>query len=410
MKFLWPDIYLHIYRYIHFIPIVYIIIFMFQNAHTDATLACGGKFFPVHKFVLSTCSDYFNDIFEMTLCKNPVIVLKDVDCKNLEYLLDYMYIGEINVRQNDLASLVNVAECLRIKGLAVPDEETEKESTPSSKSINSSKPNVTLPKRQESKRKSTAETLNQEDLSSKVHTSNHQIKSEPLSQDEFDYLNSENDLNINIKAEPVENNTAIPESVSELRSTSMNLPYYSFNEKQPESDRNVQENTLSNLRMETEEQDSDWPLSGIGSSTEPFRNPLPLSHPDHPVAFSSLRQSSSSRSSGMKRLKRKLSHFKTSKSNFNRFNYNKTNYICPHCPYSCHDHSNFKRHVQIHTGEKPYHCPFCKYSTIHSSNLKSHIRNKHSFDPKEQSSSVNYPLPNSNLSLSAVQDTPSVPY
>lgn len=90
------------------------------------TLACDGKFYPVHKLVLSTCSEYFSDIFDRTPCKNPVVVLKDIQCQDLEFLLDYMYIGEVNVRQNDLASLIKAAECLRIKGLAVPDDDGSK--------------------------------------------------------------------------------------------------------------------------------------------------------------------------------------------------------------------------------------------------------------------------------------------
>lgn len=95
----------------------------FQASYTDATIACDGKFYPVHKLVLSTCSEYFGAIFERTPCKSPVVVLKDIECKNLEFLLDYMYVGEVNVRQNELAALIKAAECLRIKGLAVPDED-----------------------------------------------------------------------------------------------------------------------------------------------------------------------------------------------------------------------------------------------------------------------------------------------
>ncbi|KAB7508103.1 Longitudinals lacking protein [Armadillidium nasatum] len=68
-----------------------------KNMFADATLACNGKFFSVHKLVLSACSDYFGDIFYEARGQNPVIILKDIDCKNLEYLLDYMYVGEINL-------------------------------------------------------------------------------------------------------------------------------------------------------------------------------------------------------------------------------------------------------------------------------------------------------------------------
>lgn len=107
------------------------ILLPFQGNYTDVTLACDGKFYPVHKLVLSTCSEYFSDIFDRTPCKNPVVVLKDIQCQDLEFLLDYMYIGEVNVRQNDLASLIKAAECLRIKGLAVPDDDGSKPQTPS---------------------------------------------------------------------------------------------------------------------------------------------------------------------------------------------------------------------------------------------------------------------------------------
>ncbi|XP_047741762.1 longitudinals lacking protein, isoforms H/M/V isoform X29 [Hyalella azteca] len=94
-----------------------------KQLYTDATLACDGKFYSVHKLVLSTCSDYFSAMLDRTNCKSPVIVLKDIKCEDLEALLDYMYLGEVNVRQSDLATLIKAAECLRVKGLAVPDDE-----------------------------------------------------------------------------------------------------------------------------------------------------------------------------------------------------------------------------------------------------------------------------------------------
>ncbi|XP_068237724.1 protein tramtrack, alpha isoform-like isoform X42 [Palaemon carinicauda] len=94
-----------------------------KQSYTDVTIACDGKFYSVHKLVLSTCSDYFCAMFEKTACKSPVIVLKDIKSGELEALLDYMYLGEVNVRQSDLASLIKAAENLRIKGLAVPDDE-----------------------------------------------------------------------------------------------------------------------------------------------------------------------------------------------------------------------------------------------------------------------------------------------
>ncbi|XP_042227483.1 longitudinals lacking protein, isoforms H/M/V-like isoform X2 [Homarus americanus] len=69
-------------------------------------------------------------MFERTNCKHPIIVLKDIRHEDLEALLNYMYVGEVNVLQTDLSGLIKAAECLRIKGLAVPDEApSESEST-----------------------------------------------------------------------------------------------------------------------------------------------------------------------------------------------------------------------------------------------------------------------------------------
>ena len=64
--------------------------------HSDVTLAAGGKYFSAHKLVLSTCSDFFEEMFEKTPCKHPVIVLKDIDATNMEALLSYMYLGEVS--------------------------------------------------------------------------------------------------------------------------------------------------------------------------------------------------------------------------------------------------------------------------------------------------------------------------
>ncbi|XP_050687081.1 broad-complex core protein isoforms 1/2/3/4/5-like isoform X9 [Eriocheir sinensis] len=106
-----------------------------KERYTDVTLACEGKFYPVHKLVLSTCSEYFESMFEHTPCKHPIVVLKDIKSDEVESLLSYMYAGVVNVAQNDLARLIKAAELLKVKGLAVPDEppqeETRKNSSPS---------------------------------------------------------------------------------------------------------------------------------------------------------------------------------------------------------------------------------------------------------------------------------------
>ncbi|XP_069943910.1 protein tramtrack, beta isoform isoform X3 [Cherax quadricarinatus] len=93
-----------------------------KEKYSDATVACEGRFYPVHKLVLSTCSQYFEDMFEHVIGKHPIVLLHDVRRDELEALLSYMYAGIVSVAQRDLARLIKVAELLQIKGLAVPDE------------------------------------------------------------------------------------------------------------------------------------------------------------------------------------------------------------------------------------------------------------------------------------------------
>ncbi|XP_068211581.1 zinc finger and BTB domain-containing protein 7A-like isoform X5 [Palaemon carinicauda] len=104
-----------------------------KDRYTDATVACEGKFYPVHRIVLSTCSTYFEEMFELASAnKHPIVLLQDVRKYELEALLSYMYAGVVSVAQKDLSRLIKIAELLQIKGLAVPDE------LPSEKKISTS--------------------------------------------------------------------------------------------------------------------------------------------------------------------------------------------------------------------------------------------------------------------------------
>lgn len=85
---------------------------------TDVTLACGGQVFETHKIMLCVCSSFFRSILTRRPDKHPIVFLKDIHPKHLEQLLQYMYHGEINVLQEDLAPLVEAARCLQIKGLS----------------------------------------------------------------------------------------------------------------------------------------------------------------------------------------------------------------------------------------------------------------------------------------------------
>ena len=73
---------------------------------------------------MSTCSEYFEEIFTNIECKHPFVVIKDIDASEFDALLNYMYLGEVNVLQDVLPNLIKAAEALRIKGLAVCDDDS----------------------------------------------------------------------------------------------------------------------------------------------------------------------------------------------------------------------------------------------------------------------------------------------
>ncbi|XP_045133123.1 protein abrupt-like isoform X3 [Portunus trituberculatus] len=111
-----------------------------KTSYTDATLACEGNFYPVHKFVLSTCSQYFNAIFEWTPCINPVVVINNVTSKELEALLDFMYMGEVSVKDSLIPDIMRAAECLRIRGLSLLDDDGVKTNLKNKNKTDSSGP------------------------------------------------------------------------------------------------------------------------------------------------------------------------------------------------------------------------------------------------------------------------------
>ncbi|XP_025264597.1 modifier of mdg4 isoform X1 [Camponotus floridanus] len=98
----------------------------------DVTLAAEGQILRAHKLILSVCSTYFRDLFKLLIdvlyiqvnsCKHPIVILKDVNYRDLSAMLHFMYQGEVNIKQEDIASFLKVAETLQIKGLTTESDE-----------------------------------------------------------------------------------------------------------------------------------------------------------------------------------------------------------------------------------------------------------------------------------------------
>jgi len=102
----------------------------------DVTLACDDSQIQAHKVILSACSPFFRNVLRRNPHQHPLLYLKGVKYKELLSVLNFMYMGEVNVAQEELNSFLSVAEDLRVKGLT--QNNANNSETPSSK--------VSLPK------------------------------------------------------------------------------------------------------------------------------------------------------------------------------------------------------------------------------------------------------------------------
>ena len=84
----------------------------------DMTLACEDKCIKTHKLIIFSQSPVLRDIQKSTHNQHPFIYLRKVKYKDLQNLLTFIYQGEVNVAEEDLANFLEVAEELNIRGLA----------------------------------------------------------------------------------------------------------------------------------------------------------------------------------------------------------------------------------------------------------------------------------------------------
>jgi len=90
----------------------------------DVTLACDDSQLQAHKVILSACSPFFRNVLRKNPHQHPLLYLKGVKYKELLSVLNFMYMGEVNVAQEELNSFLAVAEDLRVKGLTQNNSES----------------------------------------------------------------------------------------------------------------------------------------------------------------------------------------------------------------------------------------------------------------------------------------------
>lgn len=90
----------------------------------NVTLSAEGRTVKCHQEILSACSNWFENILSsVENYQHPIILLKDVSFIELEYIVNFMYSGEVVVPQEEIQSFLKTAELLEIKGLLDRQEE-----------------------------------------------------------------------------------------------------------------------------------------------------------------------------------------------------------------------------------------------------------------------------------------------
>ena len=83
----------------------------------DVTLVCDDSQIEAHKVILSAFYPFFRTILIRNPHQHPLLYLKGVKYSELLAVLNFMYLGEVNVAQEELNSFLSVAEELKVKGL-----------------------------------------------------------------------------------------------------------------------------------------------------------------------------------------------------------------------------------------------------------------------------------------------------
>ncbi|XP_042887030.1 protein tramtrack, beta isoform-like isoform X4 [Penaeus japonicus] len=376
-----------------------------KESYTDVTLSCEGKFYPLHKLVLSTCSEYFERIFEKTPCKHPVIVLNDIKCRELEALLSYMYAGEVSVPQSNLAMLIKVAEVLQIKGLAVPDTPPTPAKSKSSSlesGVDRGSPHPPKRRRTEERLVDTTRTMheptspnvrvNPTDKGRQVtHEELHTRKDQEGSDDPLAIsdLGQEDYYAAEIKEEIIED--VVDSEGNQAGRTDHNLDYDA--QLAPFKSEGNSRDSIPGHTSSAEYSDPQYEHLNPSSMQTSEMNPGPseiiewqdgivesdvvsgegcsgvgLLQPSSPMLSQQTPQLLAQQGVNLEALRTLGTGAKTASNEFDK------RFLCSHCPFRCTKKHHLREHLRIHTGEKPYSCPHCPFRCTNSSTLKNHIR------------------------------------
>ena len=81
----------------------------------DVTLACEDKQIQTHKIIISSSSPVLKNILKLNQNPHQLIYLRGVKYKDLQNLISFMYQGEVNVAEKELANFLEVAQDYKLE-------------------------------------------------------------------------------------------------------------------------------------------------------------------------------------------------------------------------------------------------------------------------------------------------------
>lgn len=163
----------------------------------------------------------------------PVIFMKDVQGDILEAILEFMYVGEVNVSQRNLNAFVKTARILKIKGLSFIEDN-------SNESLSKKRPNSSIP----------------------WTSPNKKMKNMHYEQNGHEDEDEDDNYNADGPSNSLENQSLNSLSTSYNRKSSLEKDYFASSQESLSSLKTSKQSTLNNLVS------SDFENNEIDSSTK----------------------------------------------------------------------------------------------------------------------------------------------
>ena len=96
---------------------------------TDVTLACEDQSVKAHKVILASSSPFFKSLLKAHPHPQPLVYLRGVKAEDLTAIVDFIYLGEANILQEQLERFLTLADQLKLKGMTKNDQTDSEDET-----------------------------------------------------------------------------------------------------------------------------------------------------------------------------------------------------------------------------------------------------------------------------------------